>query len=806
MSRRFSVVVLPALLALSGCYTSSTSPAGSGKSSAPASDTPQNSAAPAKKVANVSADGDITQIPIMTEVDGIEIPRIKTAAESLQLTGAVQVDEFNPHARQNPKEKATGDRVIVRFNAEPKTLNPITENSAYKSYILERNVLEPLARRNMETFEFEPSIADRWVIEDSVKLSPDYPGRERRIKSGDGEPQPQIGLEYTAPAPGDDKADPPIITVTTLNKDGQPVPGVWVGVYPREKIVGAPATGYHTWSDEQGVAKLSGYPTGKYLVKVGAEVYGKTVKEADGSLTITPASNENPLQEELKSTPNSTLTLKPDEWIERHEQTYYTYYLRPEVKWSDGTPFTAKDLEFTLAVINNPAVDGDHNRAYYQDLVECRALSPHVVRMRYRQQYFLAQLYTAELAYHSPPWHYFSQFFQKQGKELTLERLTPEQEEQQKKISAHGQQFGQFFNQNESYNRAPLGTGPYIVDLWENSDRIEVRRNPDYWDPTHAGWLDRLVYKFIIDANGVLPALQSGVIDFATRLNQEQYFEVLQGPPDWFAKDYVKAEWFAPAFQYIGWNELNLRFQDRRVRIALGMLFDKRRFLETKMHNAGVIVSGPSYYFGPDYDHRVAPLEYAPETTRDLLTEAGWIDSNNNGILDKDGVEFTIKALFPRGNPLVVDLMALLKNEMKSVGIDMDIQTLEWASFLEKVKARDFDVVTLSWAMDPVSDPHQIWHGSGAGKKSRGSNHVSFNNPKADELIDLIRVTIDPLQRQQYAYAFHRLIDSEQPYQFLYCPKELGAYHKRFRGVKWYRLRPGYELREWYVPKDEQLR
>ncbi|MFO0918872.1 MAG: ABC transporter substrate-binding protein [Planctomycetaceae bacterium] len=508
----------------------------------------------------------------------------------------------------------------------------------------------------------------------------------------------------------------------------------------------------------------------------------------------------------MKSTPNSTLMLKPGDWIERHEQTYYTYYLHPDAKWSDGAPFTSRDLEFTLAALNNPAIDGDHLRAYYQDLVECKALAPHIVRMRYRQQYFLAFQYTVEIGYVTAPWHYFSQVFQKQGKELTLDRLTPQEEQAQNKISAHGQQFGQFFNSNEDYNRAPLGTGPYVVSFWENSDRVELRRNPAYWFPERGGYLDKLIFKFIIDANGVLPALQTGVIDFATRLNEEQYFEVLKGPPDWFGKDFVKADWYTPVFGYVGWNELNPRFQDRRVRIALGMLFDKQRFLESKLHNNAVIVSGPSYYFGPDYDHRVAPLDYSPDTARDLLTEAGWIDSDNDGVLDKDGVKFTVDALFPRGNPLTDDRMAILKNELKNVGIEMNIKNLEWASFLEKVKSRDFDIVTLSWAMDPESDPHQIWHGSGAGKKSRGSNHVSFDNPQADELIDLIRVTIDPKKRQELAFAFHRLVDSEQPYQFLYCPKELGAYHKRFRGVKWYRLRPGYDFVEWYVPKDEQLR
>jgi peptide/nickel transport system substrate-binding protein len=103
------------------------------------------------------------------------------------------------------------------------------------------------------------------------------------------------------------------------------------------------------------------------------------------------------------------------------------------------------------------------------------------------------------------------------------------------------------------------------------------------------------------------------------------------------------------------------------------------------------------------------------------------------------------------------------------------------------------------------NDPFQIWHSSGAARESRGSNAISFANPQADAFIEMLRVTLDPKKRQKIQWSFHRLLDSEQPYMFLWIPKEFGAYHKRFRNVKWYRLRPGFDLTEWYVPKNEQL-
>ena len=127
---------------------------------------------------------------------------------------------------------------------------------------------------------------------------------------------------------------------------------------------------------------MTGLPTGKYTVKVGDEIYGKARRNDDGSLVVTPATPENPLNEMLKTSGEQSLTLKAGEWTDLHEQTCYTYYLRDDVKWSDGTSFTTKDIEFAYSLLNSPFVDGDAIRTYYQDLLECHPIGPHVIRMR----------------------------------------------------------------------------------------------------------------------------------------------------------------------------------------------------------------------------------------------------------------------------------------------------------------------------------------------------------------------------------------------------------------------------------------
>lgn len=811
-------VLCGGLVGFSGC-TTSTAPVpagtggatGAGTSASKGHDGNTITAAEPSATAKRATWDDYPDVPkyeIMTEVDGIKIPRLKTSGETLGLTGKIAADVGNPRAKDQAGQPVDGDWITVRFNSEPKVLNPITSSDAVQTYIMQY-VNEGLARQNPETFEFEPHIASKWIVEDSVKLSADYPGKERRV-AFDGRPAATtVEIDYEAPplpTDGGKPTPPPTVKLITSDKDGQPFGGVWVGVFPVGRIAGASITGYHFWSDSAGHVEVGGFPTGKYTVKVGAEVYGQSQSQADGSLVVTAATPENPLNEELKSAASQSLTLKPGEWTDIQAQTYYTYYLRNDVTWSDGTPFTSKDVEFAYALLNSSFVDGDHIRTYYAALIECRALGAHTVRMRYQQQYFKAPEFTYGVSAYGPPFHFFEKLVREdKDRQLTFETLTPQQEHEQKKLSVTGQEFGKFFNNDDRYNRSPMGTGPYIVDKWERGDRVELKRNPNYWRKELAGHLDRIVIKFIPDSVTAMQALRSGVIDFFYDMTAEQYFEDLAGDPDWFRDKYVKASWFVPIYSFFGWNELKPQFQDRRIRLALTMLFDREAFLKTKLHGSGILVSGTQYYFGPGYDHDVAPIGYDPNAASELLTEAGWIDTDNDGILDKNGVKFQIVLEMAKGKKVNEEMCEVLQKNAKQVGIDLQVRTLEWASFIERLRAREVDATTLRWTMPVESDPFQIWHSSEAGRHKRGSNAISFANAEADSLIEMLRVTLDEKKRQRIHQSFHRLIDSEQPYMFLWIPKDLAVYHQRFRNVKWYRLRPGFDLTEWYVPKDEQV-
>ncbi|QDT63751.1 ABC transporter substrate-binding protein [Calycomorphotria hydatis] len=749
---------------------------------------------PAKVIATeinyaVEVPDDLTSIPLMTDVDGLDIPRLEDT-KAVEAGGPIPVDEFNPAAKDNPTEPVTGGSISIRFNSEPKTFNPIVETSAVQSYI-GSYVQEPLVWQDPETLEYKPFIAHTWQVEDSVKLVSDFPGKERLLLRGaDGEPVSELEIEFA-----DDSKE---VTLQTVDVDGQPVGGTWVGLRPAEGDI------VHQWSDDSGLLKLTELPAGKYKVVAGFEYYGKLEEGDDGKLTLSPVSKEHALAKELEASGEESLSLTEEQVVDVQRGTVFTYLLRDDVTWSDGSPFTTRDLEFAYAVVNNPYVDGESLRVYYSDLVACDAIDDHTIRMKYRQQYFRAFEFTLGLSFYAPPWHFFEKLFKEDGKTLTLDKLTPEEETKLNSVSASGQVFGKFFNTDDRYNLKPLGTGPYVIGDWERSTQVDLKRRKDYWNEDYAGYLDQILVKFIPDDPTAMQALRGHKIDFFWNISPEQYFEELKGPPEWIKKDFVKAQWFYPSYSYLGWNMLKPKFQDRRTRLAMALLFDAQEYVEKKLHDSAILVSGSQYIFGPAYDHSVKPIGYDPETARDLLADAGWIDTDGDNWLDRDGEKFEFELLMPQGKPATIAQAEIMQKRFQDVGIQMHVRTLEWASFISRVMAKDFDAVRLGWAMSLESDPYQIWHSSGAAPEARGSNAVSFSNKTADALIEKIRISIDPEERHKYMFAFHRLLDHEQPYMFLYTPQDLGVYNQKFRGVKFYPIRPGFDLREWYIPKELQ--
>jgi len=467
--------------------------------------------------------------------------------------------------------------------------------------------------------------------------------------------------------------------------------------------------------------------------------------------------------ESLLDRNKETLEIEPqlaESYTISDDHLEYTFTLRRDVRFHDGTPLTAHDIAFSFDRIKDPLVDAAHLRNYYRDVESVEVLDDYNLRFTCTEPYWLALEAIGGIP--AIPKHVFEE--------------------------------GDF--NKHANNRAPVGSGAYKFVAWETGREIVLERNDRYWGTR--GHLDRIIFKLVLDDTAALQLFKRGEIG-AMGLTPEQWVRQTGGAE--FDRRARRLTYDQLAYYYIGWNMRRPFFSDKMVRRALTHLVNREGMLENLRYGFGKIVTGGFYINGPVYDHSIEPWRHEPAEAERLLSEAGWIDHDGDGIRDKDGVPFRFEFLITPRATFAEQLATILKEDLKGVGIEMDIRQLEWATFEQQVDDRKFDAVAMAWSLPVEGDPYQLWHSSQAEK---GSNYVGFINAEADEIIEKGRREFDAEKRRAMYRRLHAIQHEEQPYTFLFCPEALVVVDRRFENVRAYQSQLALEPLEWYVPTARQ--
>jgi len=461
--------------------------------------------------------------------------------------------------------------------------------------------------------------------------------------------------------------------------------------------------------------------------------------------------------ESLLERDNATLELTPKlakSWEVSADHLNYTFELRRDVRWHDGAPFTADDVVYTFERIRDPKVDAASLRNYFKDVARIEKLGDYTVRIVYTEPYFKALEIIGG---------------------ATI-------------IPKHVFDDGTDFNKNPA-SRRPIGTGPYRFAGWATGQVVRLKRNEDYWGekPEISG----MVFQVIPDQAVRFQLLKKAAID-VEGLRAIQWVRQTEGKR--FKDNFTKHRYWLPNYSYIGWNTKNPMFEDRRVRLAMTMLTNRREILDKILLGQGEVVSSGFYKFGPQYDASIEEIPFDPVRAKQLLTEAGWVDHDGDGIIDKDGLPFRFTLLAASGSNLAKSIGLIMREDLLKVGIEMNIRQLEWATMLKLLSERSFEATLLGWSMPLTQDPYQLWHSS---QIEKGSNMVGFSDPKADRLIERARREFDPEVRRGMYKEFQRIVHEAQPYTFLFINPSLVAVARRFEDVRDYRL--GLDPLEWTV-------
>ncbi|MHC4943709.1 MAG: ABC transporter substrate-binding protein [Planctomycetota bacterium] len=356
--------------------------------------------------------------------------------------------------------------------------------------------------------------------------------------------------------------------------------------------------------------------------------------------------------------------------------------------------------------------------------------------------------------------------------------------------------------------RAPVGFGSFRFEHWKPNQEILIVRNDlnrNLFPKKFRPYADGIRWRIISNADLVMQSFLKGDMDLFGMTHDMWKHHTEKEP---FIGVGTRHNYFIPWWNYIAWNNESIFFEDLRVRQAMTHMLRRDEVLNSHLYGLGKVLSGPFYYFSKGYDHSIESLQHDPERSKELLKEAGWMDRDGDGILDReiDGkrheFEFTL-LLSTASQPYQDALLLAFQEDLRKAGIIMKLRRLEWAAFQEQTHQRKYDAMISGFSTKPIfEDPYEKWHSSLVKDRGVNNNKALYQNPEVDALVENIRTEFDDEKRYALMKQVHALIHRDQPFTFLYSYASLVGINKRWRNVKIHRL--GCFMYEWWLPPENR--
>lgn len=432
------------------------------------------------------------------------------------------------------------------------------------------------------------------------------------------------------------------------------------------------------------------------------------------------------------------------------------FHLKKDVFWHDGKEFTSEDVVFTYQTITSPAIATPH-ASNFGSVKDVRAIDVYTVRVLYSEPFGSAL-------------------------ESWSIGIIPKHIIKNKDIS------------DNSFDRNPIGTGPYMLKQWVSGQTIQLEAFNSY----HSGSpkIKKLVIRIIPDATTQLMEAKTGKVDLM-EVTPDQYHTELNSSD--MLKNFNKFRIDSFRYGFFGFNLLDKRFQDKRFRQAISHAIDKEAIIKAVLKGYGSISTGP-YPPNTWYASKSAPyLEHDPQKAKLLLEHLGWLP-DKDGVLRKDSIPLKFTILTNFENKERIKIAQLIQSNLKEIGIETEIKTLEWQAFRHNaVSKHQFDAIVLSRAYLWDPDIYELWHST---KTKEGEwNFLSYKNTEVDVLLEKGRKTLDFETRKKIYHRLHEILAHDQACIFLYNADLLFIAHKRIKGIIPSPFGIFHNIAEWYIEK-----
>jgi peptide/nickel transport system substrate-binding protein len=433
-------------------------------------------------------------------------------------------------------------------------------------------------------------------------------------------------------------------------------------------------------------------------------------------------------------------------WEVNADTSLLTFHLRDDVYWHDGVKSTAYDLAFAFERANQPET-GFPNTAFWTYYGDGEAVDSFTFQVELRPH-----------AQFMDPWRTFP--------------AVP------KHILGDVPPAG--IKQHPYSTRETIGNGPFRVASRVAGQSWTFEANPDF--PEELGgrpYVDRIVFRWISEPATLLTELITGRVDFYNAPVPPEQAQRVEIDPNVRLITYP-----GRSFIIIGWNQRREPFGDEGVRRALTMAIDRERIIDAVLYGHGSLANSTVPPFFWQYDAEAgADMGFDPEEAVRLLAEAGFTRGADGIMRNGDGQPLRFTLNTNQGNQARVDIAQIVQADLSRIGIQMNIQVLEWSTLLSRInnpRTRDFDAVMIGWRTEFRIDDSDLFH---CDKHEEPYQWVGHCDSRLDALMDTLPLITDESTALPLWAEYQRRVAAQQPYTFIYFEERMHGVHNRLRNV-----------------------
>jgi peptide/nickel transport system substrate-binding protein len=430
-----------------------------------------------------------------------------------------------------------------------------------------------------------------------------------------------------------------------------------------------------------------------------------------------------------------------ESWTVSPDGLEYTFTLKKGILFHNGKELKAQDYVYTIERAKDPNTNAATAQWIVADYKSVEAVDDYTFKIVMNNPY-AAMIYSLTDAYLAP---------------LSQDAIT---------------------THKEAYDRNPVGVGAYKLKEWVAGEKIVLERNPDFnWGPdfAHSGaaYIEFIEYRFLPESATILAGMEAGEIALAELQPQDK--ATVEATGKFEILEYL----LGGSSPYVTMNVSRPPFDDLRVRQALNYAVDRDALIKVAAKGYGVPQLGPISSTVIGYWPGVEKIgyNYNVDKAKRLLTDAGWTDSDGDGILDKDGAKLSFKIQALTVAELWTKVAEVLQQQYKQLGIETEIDLVEPGLYWDKVNGGEYDMAVFSLVM--LEFDFVVWNYH----SSLGYSVPEVKDAALDEALENTLKTVDPAERQKWIEKAQQII-VEQAYSIqLYTPQNFFALSKDVHGA-----------------------